>query len=66
MIDIASLSRKNSTFREFTNKIFDILRREEGVSAAAGVLETFEDEIRDLFDLGKTAKETIELIQQTA
>jgi len=65
-IEIAALSNKNSTFREFTNKIFKYLSKERGVSKAAQLLELLEDEIHELFDLGKTAKETMQLIQQEA
>jgi hypothetical protein len=65
-IEIAALSKRNSTFRQFTNKIFQSLSKEKGVSEAAQLLELLEDEIRGLFNLGKTAKETIQIIQQEA
>ena len=64
-INVAALNKKNSTFREFTNKIFDILSDEKGVSSAAGIIEWLEDELYDLFNLGKNAEEALEIIKSS-
>ena len=58
-ITFDTLSKLNSSFREFTNYLFKILGDKMGFSDAAGLLSSAEEEIRSLYDEGFTGKQIL-------
>jgi len=63
LIGIGDLSNANSNFRQFTNHIFDVLRKELGIKDAVEMLE-MEDELKSMYDQGFTGLQTIETLKK--
>lgn len=63
-IDIGGVNNSNSNFRQFTNHIFYVLRKEVGNTEAIGMMEWSEEELMALYAQGKTGEEAIEILKQ--
>lgn len=66
LIPLKKLTKTNSTFREFTNYIFDVLRKEIGTDQAVNVMEWSEEELQDLYNKGISGETIVNQISKGA